>query len=110
MVRHPLRPTLLILLAAWLTIIAFAAHLLLSAQISRWEGHFDEDVQLMAGEVKQKLDTNEAVLAGFSAFLHAVPQRYRLDDALRRLCRICLPAYLHDRSGSQGRFVRAKWA
>jgi hypothetical protein len=72
MVRHPLRPTLLILLAAWLTIIAFAAHLLLSAQISRWEGHFDEDVQLMAGEVKQKLDTNEAVLAGFSAFLHAV--------------------------------------
>ncbi len=31
MVRHPLRPTLLILLAAWLTIIAFAAHLLLSA-------------------------------------------------------------------------------
>ena len=82
MVRHPLRPTLLILLAAWLTIIAFAAHLLLSAQISRWEGHFDEDVQLMAGEVKQKLDTNEAVLAGFSAFLHAV-DRSDTDSTMR---------------------------
>lgn len=82
MVRHPLRPTLLVLLAAWLTIIAFAAHLLLSAQISRWEGHFDEDVQLMAGEVKQKLDTNEAVLAGFSAFLHAV-DRSDTDSTMR---------------------------
>jgi len=72
MTHHRLRPTLLILLVAWLGIISFAAYLLISAQLSRWSGHFDEDVQLMAGEVKQKLDTNEAVLAGLSAFLHAV--------------------------------------
>lgn len=72
MTHHRLRPTLLLLLVAWLGIIAFAGYLLIAAQLSRWSGHFDEDVQLMAGQVKQKLDANEAVLAGFSAFLHAV--------------------------------------
>ena len=82
MTNHRLRPTLLILLAAWLGIIAFATHLLISAQISRWAGHFDEDVRLIAGDLKQKLDTNEAVLAGFSAFLYAV-DRSDTDSTMR---------------------------
>lgn len=70
--RHRWRPSLLILLAAWLSIIAFAAYLLISAQVSRRAVDFDDTVQRMAGALRQKLDTNEAVLAGFSAFLHAV--------------------------------------
>lgn len=66
------RPTLIILLSAWLGVIAFAMLMLMSAQISRWERRFDDDARLLVGEVKNKLDTNEAVLAGFSAFLQAV--------------------------------------
>lgn len=82
MLHLKLRPSLLIVLAAWLSIIVFAGYLLVSAQFSRWERNFDDDVQLMAGEIRQKLDANEAVLAGFSAFLHAV-DRSDTDSAMR---------------------------
>ncbi len=70
--RPRLRPSLIALLAAWLAAIGLLAHMLLSAEISRQEMHFDEEVRLMLSDVKRKLDTNEAVLAGFSAFLQAV--------------------------------------
>lgn len=72
MPRPRFRPTLLVLLAAWLGAIAFVTHMLVAAEISRWENHFDEDVRLIVSDVKNKLDTNEALLAGLSAFLRAV--------------------------------------
>lgn len=72
MPRFRFRPTLFALLIAWLSVIVFSMSMLMSAEISRWQGHFDDDVSVLVGDVKHKLDTNEAVLAGFSAFLQAV--------------------------------------
>lgn len=72
MSRPRFRPTLLMLLAAWLGTIVIVTHTLMSAEINRLEAKFDVDARLLVGDVKQKLDTNEAVLAGFSAFLQAV--------------------------------------
>ncbi|WP_240327698.1 sensor domain-containing diguanylate cyclase [Dechloromonas sp. HYN0024] len=69
-------------MTAWLGAIAFVTHMLMLAEISRWESHFDEDVRLIVSDVKQKLDTNEAVLAGFSAFLQAV-DRSDTDSAMK---------------------------
>jgi diguanylate cyclase (GGDEF)-like protein len=62
--------------------ISFAFHLLISWEMSRWEGRFDEDVRQLVNEVKNKLDTNEAVLTGFSAFLQAV-ERSDTEAALK---------------------------
>lgn len=72
MTRFRLRPTLLVLLAIWLAVVAFAASLLASAQLTRWESRFDDEVGHLVSVVRNKLDTNEAVLAGFAAFLQAV--------------------------------------
>lgn len=72
MTRFRLQPTLFFLLAAWLGIIVFAAHMLMSSEIRRAELQFDEVIRVLASDVKHKLDTNEAVLAGFAAFLQAV--------------------------------------
>lgn len=72
MPRIRFRPTLLVLLATWLAVIVFAASMLTSAQLGRWENRFDNEIRHLVSEVHNKLDTNEAVLAGFSAFLQAV--------------------------------------
>jgi len=72
MTRLRTQTSLFFLLVAWFGVIAFALHMLLSSEINRWKIHFDEDVRTVVSDVKQKLDTNEAVLAGFSAFLQAV--------------------------------------
>lgn len=66
------RPTLFIMLSAWLGMLAFALSMLISTEVARWERQFDEDIRLLTIDVKRKLDTNEAVLAGFSAFLKAI--------------------------------------
>ena len=66
------RQSLVALTFAWIGVIAFATHLLVSAEISRHEREFEESVQLLSNQLKNKLDMNEAVLAGFSAFLQAV--------------------------------------
>lgn len=66
------RPTLLALMSAWLGVIAFATHLLLSAEIGRWERNFESETLRLSSEIKNKLDMNEAVLSGFAAFLQAV--------------------------------------
>lgn len=65
-------PPLIALMSIWFGVIAFAAHLLLSAEIGRREGDFDAQIHHLLSEVKNKLDMNEAVLAGFAAFLQAV--------------------------------------
>lgn len=87
------RPTLLVLLAAWLGIVIFAMFMLMSAQISRWERGFDDDIRLLVSEVKNKLDTNEAVLAGFSAFLQAVDRGDT--DSANRYAAAATAAYPH---------------
>lgn len=66
------RYTLFALMLLWFGVIAFAAHLLLSAEIGRRERDFEGQSLHLASEVKNKLDMNEAVLAGFAAFLQAV--------------------------------------
>ncbi|WP_434515688.1 diguanylate cyclase domain-containing protein [Dechloromonas sp. ARDL1] len=66
------RHTLIATMGLWLGVVAFAAHLLLSAEIGRRERDFDNQIQHLASEVRNKLDMNEAVLAGFAAFLQAV--------------------------------------
>ena len=60
----------LIILAVGL--IGFSAQLLLKSEIHRWETRFSEYVQNISSDVRNQLDSNEAVLAGFSAFLQAV--------------------------------------
>lgn len=72
MYRFRLQPTLFFLMAAWLGIVAFAAHMLMSSEIRRAEVRFKEDIRVSVSDVKHKLDTNEAVLSGFAAFLQAV--------------------------------------
>jgi len=88
-----IRPTLIALLVAALGITAFAVWMLLSTQIGRWERRFDEETRLLAGEVKNKLDTNEAVLAGFAAFLQAVDRGDT--ESARRYAAAATAAYPH---------------
>lgn len=57
-----------------LLLLGFSGHLLMKSEIRRLERRFSEYVQNISGAVKQRLDTNEAVLAGFAAFLQAVDQ------------------------------------
>lgn len=66
------RQSLLALTIAWLGIVAFAAHLLISAEVSRHQRNFENATRELSNALKHKLDTNEAVLAGFVAFLRAV--------------------------------------
>ena len=66
------RQSLVALTFAWIGVIAFATHLLVSAEISRREREFEESIQHLSSQLKNKLDMNDAVLAGFSAFLQAV--------------------------------------
>ncbi len=88
-----LRPSLIVLLAASLGVIVFAIHMLMTAQISRWERQFDDGVRLIVSDVKSKLDTNEAVLSGFSAFLQAVDRGDA--EAARRYAASTTAAYPH---------------
>lgn len=88
-----LRPTLIVLLAASLGVVLFAIHMLMTAQIGRWERQFDDDVRLVVSDVKHKLDTNEVVLSGFSAFLQAVDRGDT--EAARRYAATTAAAYPH---------------
>lgn len=88
-----LRPTLIALVAAGLGITAFAVSLLLATEIGRWERRFDDETRMLASEIKNKLDTNEAVLAGFAAFLHAVDRSDT--ESARRYAAAATAAYPH---------------
>ena len=93
MTRFRLQPTLFFLLAAWLGIIVFAAHMLMSSEIRRAELQFDEVIRVLASDVKHKLDTNEAVLAGFAAFLQAVDRSDT--ESAKRYAASAAAAYPH---------------
>lgn len=89
--RH--QPTLAALLTAWVGIIVFTAHLLMSAEIRQHERMFDEETQSLSANIKSKLDTNETVLSGLSAFLKAVER----DDieSTQRYAAAAASAYPH---------------
>ncbi|EJM13778.1 diguanylate cyclase (GGDEF) domain-containing protein [Pseudomonas sp. GM21] len=74
-------------------LIGFSAQLLLKSEIHRWETRFSECVQNISSDVRNQLDSNEAVLAGFSAFLQAVDQSDA--DAAARYAAAVLAAYPH---------------
>ena len=76
------RKHLATLTLAWIGAIALAASLLFSAEISRHEWAFEQNTLRLSAELKNKLDTNEAVLAGFAAFLRAV-ERNDIESATR---------------------------
>ncbi|MGY3173918.1 diguanylate cyclase (GGDEF)-like protein [Pseudomonas sp. TE12234] len=74
-------------------LVGFSALLLLKSETQRTEKRFSEYVQNISGVVRNQLDTNEAVLAGFSAFLQAVDQSDT--DAAARYAAAVLSAYPH---------------
>lgn len=70
---HRPRPSnLVLLLLAWLALLAIAGSLLITAEIRRLEHDFRQTTDTVAAGVRQKLHANEAVLSGLSAFLLAV--------------------------------------
>ncbi|MHC8407612.1 diguanylate cyclase domain-containing protein [Pseudomonas sp. TMB3-21] len=74
-------------------LVGFCALLLLKSETQRRETRFSEYVQNISGIVRNQLDTNEAVLAGFSAFLQAVDQSDT--EAAARYAAAVLSAYPH---------------
>lgn len=74
-------------------LIGLSTQLLLKSKIRHWETRFSEDVQNISSAVRNQLDTNEAVLAGFSAFLQAVDQSDT--EAAARYAAAVLAAYPH---------------
>ncbi|MHC8366840.1 diguanylate cyclase domain-containing protein [Pseudomonas sp. ZT5P21] len=74
-------------------LIGFSAMLLLKSETERRATRFSEYVQNISGIVRNQLDTNEAVLAGFSAFLQAVDQSDT--EAAARYAAAVLSAYPH---------------
>jgi diguanylate cyclase (GGDEF)-like protein len=74
-------------------LVVFSAMLLLKSETQRRETYFSEYVQNISGIVRNQLDTNEAVLAGFSALLQAVDQSDT--EATARYAAAVLSAYPH---------------
>ncbi|MGH8386270.1 MAG: diguanylate cyclase domain-containing protein [Pseudomonas sp.] len=74
-------------------LVLFSAFLLLKSETQRRERYFSEYVQNISGIVRNQLDTNEAVLSGFSAFLQAVDQSDT--EATARYAAAVLSAYPH---------------
>lgn len=87
------KSSVLLLILAWMGAIGFAAHLLMSAEISRRETRFEEDVRLLTSDIQNKLDTNEAVLSGFAAFLSAVDRND--EEAVAQYAASVAAAYPH---------------
>jgi diguanylate cyclase (GGDEF)-like protein len=80
-------------LTLWLSIIAFAGYLLMSMEIRQIKVTFDENVGDFVSAVRHKLDTNEAVIAGFASFLQAVERNGT--DATTRYASSIVSAYPH---------------
>lgn len=76
-----------------LGLMGMSALLLLKSETQRRETRFAEYVQNISGIVRNQLDTNEAVLAGFSAFLQAVDQSD--NEAAARYAAAVMSAYPH---------------
>lgn len=79
--------------AVWLVLMAFIGHLLTRMEIQRFEAGLKDFAEEIAAGIGNKLDANEAVLAGFSAFLLAVDQSDA--DAVTRYAAAISAAYPH---------------
>ena len=79
--------------AVWLALMAFIAHLLTRMEIQRLEAGLDDYAQKTTAGIGNKLDANEAVLAGFAAFLLAVNKSDT--DAVTRYAAAISAAYPH---------------
>lgn len=72
MPHRPRRSKLILLLLAWLTLLAVAGSLLIMTELQRVERQFHQAAGTLANGVQHRLHANEAVLSGLSAFLLAV--------------------------------------
>jgi diguanylate cyclase len=79
--------------AVWLALMAFIAHVLTRMEIQRLGAGLEDYAQHVAAGIGNKLDANEAVLAGFAAFLLAVDKSDA--DAVTRYAAAILSAYPH---------------
>ncbi len=80
-------------LMAWLLLMAVVAHLLISSEVDRWKLVVSNYGHDLVSDLRNKLDANEAVLSGFSAFLLAVD---RGDiEAVNRYAASVTTAYPH---------------
>jgi diguanylate cyclase (GGDEF)-like protein len=87
------RRTLAGFLALTVGLIALSGFSLLQAEFRRLETRFTEQVRSISGAVRNQLDTNDAVLAGFAAFLQAVDQSDQ--NAAVRYAEVALRGYPH---------------
>ena len=87
------RSTLLYLMLTWLTLLAIASALLITVEIRRLEQQFQQASDALTVVVRNKLDTNEAVLSGLVAFLLAVEEDDR--EATQRYAAAMVSAYPH---------------
>lgn len=93
MPHRPRRSNLILLLLAWLTLLAVAGFLLITSELRRLEQQFRQTTGALAADIRHTLYANEAVLSGLSAFLLAVER----DDyaATERYAATVAAAYPH---------------
>ena len=77
----------------WLVLMTFTAHFLTRMEIQRLEAGLEDHAQHVAAGIGNKLDANEAVLAGFAALLLAVDESDA--DAVTRYAAAISSTYPH---------------
>ncbi|WP_268799581.1 sensor domain-containing diguanylate cyclase [Pseudomonas huanghezhanensis] len=87
------RRTLAGFMALALGLIVLSAYSLFHSEFRGLEGRFSENVRNVTAAVRNQLDTNEAVIAGFAAFLQAVDQGDT--EAAARYAEVALRGYPH---------------
>lgn len=77
----------------WSMLMAFVAQLLVTIEIRRWESGLETYARGVVAGLRNRLDANEAVLAGFSAFLQTVDESDL--EAVTRYAAAVSAAYPH---------------
>lgn len=80
-------------LVTWVMLMTFVAQLLVTIEIRRWESGLEAYARSVVSGLRYRLDANEAVLAGFSAFLQAVDESDL--EAVTRYAAAVSAAYPH---------------
>ncbi len=80
-------------LVTWVVLMAFVAQMLATIELRRWESGLDDYARSVVAGLRNRLDANEAVLAGFSAFLQAVDESDL--EAVNRYAAAVSAAYPH---------------
>ena len=82
-----------IITIAWVCIVGYGLYSLAQENIAREKQRFSNDINSIVSQTKYKLDSNEAVLAGFVAFLQAVEKSDY--QATERYAAAAITAYPH---------------